>query len=61
MIFNQTISYSCPAPPSDNYDAIMTFSPFVSRAYKNEDIVTISDSEDEHWISFDWNKTFCDK
>ena len=47
MMFNQTISYR-PSPPSDNYDEIMTFSPFLSRPYKNADIVTVSDSEDEH-------------
>ena len=47
MMFNQTISYR-PSLPSDDYDEIMTFSPFLSRPYKNANIVTVSDSEDDH-------------
>ena len=45
MIFPQTISYQ-PMPTSD-VNAILTFSPFISRPYRDSNIVTVSDSENE--------------
>ena len=45
MMFPQTISYQ-PMPTSDSNE-ILTFSPFISRPYRESNIVTISDSENE--------------
>ena len=45
MIFPQTISYQ-PMPTSD-VNEILTFSPFISRPYRDSNIVTVSDSENE--------------
>ena len=45
MIFPQTISYQ-PTQTSE-FNETLTFSPFISRPYRQSNIVTISDSEDE--------------